>query len=39
MTVDILSLVSIIIIIIIIAVVYLSATFGLKYEDGYEDDF
>lgn len=37
MTVDILSLVSIII--IIIAVVYLSATFGLKYEDDYEDDF
>lgn len=38
MTVGILSLVSIIVI-IIIAVVYLSATFGLKYEDDYEDEF
>ena len=36
MTVDIFSFVCIIV--IIIAVVYLSATFGLKYED-YEDEF
>jgi len=36
MMVDILSLVSIIV--IIIAVVYLSATFGLKCEDDYEDE-
>ena len=38
MTVDILSFVFIIVV-IIIAVVYLSATFGLKYEDDYEDEF